>query len=238
MMDSSLARRLRVLRAERGLTLTEAAAGIGITRETLGDLERGRRKPYVPTLHKIAEFYEVPVENLMEEELTPPKATASAPGRSREPGASFAEDAEFPKADPEAIIEGYERIVDSNRRSWRELLDQQSERWERRLESGDYDLSAVSEFFESGAHISRALTRVLRASAYRGMLIMQHKGPYDLPSHDPEEYAATEIAPAAMRFLVVCDAVYEAASERFAQDELAQARRRREEMKAALSAVA
>jgi transcriptional regulator with XRE-family HTH domain len=67
MMQGSLAMRLRVLRAERGLSLTEAAERAGIQRQTLALLERGERHPHDPTLAKIAQGYGVPVEDLLEE---------------------------------------------------------------------------------------------------------------------------------------------------------------------------
>src|SRR5215208_6222216 len=67
MMQGSLAARLRVLRAERGLTQRQAAARAGVTPETISDLERGKRHAYMPTLAKIAKGYGVPVEDLLEE---------------------------------------------------------------------------------------------------------------------------------------------------------------------------
>jgi transcriptional regulator with XRE-family HTH domain len=67
MTQGSFAERLRVLRAQRGLALTEAAERIGIDRHTLRDLEVGDRTPRYPTLAKIAEGYGVPVEELLEE---------------------------------------------------------------------------------------------------------------------------------------------------------------------------
>jgi transcriptional regulator with XRE-family HTH domain len=77
MMQGSLATRLRVLRAERGLTLREAAAVTGVTKETLSDLERGLRHPHDPTLAKVARGYGVPFEELIDESvLSAPKAEA------------------------------------------------------------------------------------------------------------------------------------------------------------------
>jgi transcriptional regulator with XRE-family HTH domain len=67
MMQSSLARKLRVLRAERGLTQRAASAQIGVTKETLSDLERGLRHPHDVTLSRIARGYGVPVDELLEE---------------------------------------------------------------------------------------------------------------------------------------------------------------------------
>ena len=57
---------LRLLRAERGLTLEEAARRTGVTRETLGLLERGKRHPHTPTLSKIASGYGVSLEALLD----------------------------------------------------------------------------------------------------------------------------------------------------------------------------
>ena len=77
-MQGSLARKLRILRAERGLTQERAAGLIGITPETLSDLERGKRRAYGPTLSKIAKGYGVSVEDLIEEPV-PLDSGPSAP---------------------------------------------------------------------------------------------------------------------------------------------------------------
>jgi transcriptional regulator with XRE-family HTH domain len=80
MLQGSLGRKLRVLRAERGLRQDQAAELIGVAPETLSDLERGKRRAYAPTLSKIAKGYGVPVEELVAEE--PPLAEASRAGRA------------------------------------------------------------------------------------------------------------------------------------------------------------
>src|SRR5918993_2425307 len=80
MMQGSLAEKLRVLRARVGLSLTEAATRAGVTRDTLSDLEHGKRHPYMPTLSKIAKGYGVPVEELLEEPvLAGTKASETGP---------------------------------------------------------------------------------------------------------------------------------------------------------------
>ena len=71
--------RLRVLRAERGLSLTEAAERAGIQRQTLALLERGERHPHDPTLANIAKGYGVPVKDLLEEPALAGKAEAPQP---------------------------------------------------------------------------------------------------------------------------------------------------------------
>jgi transcriptional regulator with XRE-family HTH domain len=68
-MQKTLAARLRVLRARKGLTLLAASEELGIDRHTLRDLELGQgRTPRYPTLAKIADGYDVPVEDLLEKE--------------------------------------------------------------------------------------------------------------------------------------------------------------------------
>jgi transcriptional regulator with XRE-family HTH domain len=66
-MQDTLARKLRVLRAERGLTLREAEQLTSVDKDTLSKIERGLRHPYDVTLSKLARGYGVPVEDLLEE---------------------------------------------------------------------------------------------------------------------------------------------------------------------------
>jgi transcriptional regulator with XRE-family HTH domain len=73
-MRDLLPESLRMARMERGLSLRKAAALTGVTKETLSDLERGRRSPHPPTLFKIAQGYGVEVRDLLEPES--PKAPA------------------------------------------------------------------------------------------------------------------------------------------------------------------
>src|SRR5215204_4245506 len=89
MTNESLARRLRILRAARGITLAEAEELTGVTRETLGALEHGQRGAYTSTLEKIAKGYGVTVGDLMAEDepalagASGPKAEAPEAGASR-----------------------------------------------------------------------------------------------------------------------------------------------------------
>jgi transcriptional regulator with XRE-family HTH domain len=79
LMQGSLATKLRVMRAERGLTLRQAAPRLGVRPGTLSELERGARHPHDLTLAKIAKGYGVPVEELLEE------ASPLAPAPSASP---------------------------------------------------------------------------------------------------------------------------------------------------------
>ena len=60
-----VASRLRRLREQRGLTLTEAAALAGISKSTLSRLETGQRKPSLELLLPLAGTYRVPLDDLV-----------------------------------------------------------------------------------------------------------------------------------------------------------------------------
>ncbi len=86
MVQTSLGRKLRILRGERGLSMRRAADLCGVTKETLSALERGTREPHDPTLAKIAKGYGVPFEELLEE----PVPLGEAPRDRPEPSAGLA----------------------------------------------------------------------------------------------------------------------------------------------------
>jgi transcriptional regulator with XRE-family HTH domain len=87
MTHRSLALQLRVLRAERALTIEQAAARAGVTPETISDAERGRRHPYLPTLRKLAAGYGVPVEELLASEAEESEAALAGMGKAEAPAA-------------------------------------------------------------------------------------------------------------------------------------------------------
>ena len=87
-MQGLLSKRLRVLRAEHGFTISEAAERAGVTRETVRDLELGRRNARGTTLAKIAKAYGVPVSELLEVAEDGPDPLADAPRSSLETEAS------------------------------------------------------------------------------------------------------------------------------------------------------
>src|SRR5215218_8269279 len=76
MMQGSLAMQLRVLRAERGWTMREAAERMGVRAATLSDIENGRSHPHDVTLAKLAKGYGVPLEDLLEEQQAVPLSEA------------------------------------------------------------------------------------------------------------------------------------------------------------------
>jgi transcriptional regulator with XRE-family HTH domain len=65
MPSISLPVMLRSLRGERGLRVEDVANAIGVSADTLSRVERGTRHPRVSTVAKLAQFYEVRTEDLM-----------------------------------------------------------------------------------------------------------------------------------------------------------------------------
>jgi len=80
MMQKPLAAKLRLLRAQRGLTVKDAAFQVGVDRHTLRRIELGTQEAQYPTLAKIADGYGVPVEDLLEEPVAAGKAEARRRG--------------------------------------------------------------------------------------------------------------------------------------------------------------
>ena len=78
-MQESLGRKLRLMRAERGLSLREAARRAGVVKETISEIERGKTHPYDVTLAKLAHAYDVPLTELLEE----PVPLGEAPPETR-----------------------------------------------------------------------------------------------------------------------------------------------------------
>lgn len=57
--------RLRRVRAQRGLTLTEVADATGTSKSTLSRLENGQRRPTLELLLPLAQLYRVPLDDLV-----------------------------------------------------------------------------------------------------------------------------------------------------------------------------
>src|SRR5215207_1106988 len=79
MAHTWLSARLKAERVKRGLTLKEAAAGAEINRHTLGNIEAGRQDATPATIRKLADFYELPAEELFEGMANDPLASPPAP---------------------------------------------------------------------------------------------------------------------------------------------------------------
>jgi transcriptional regulator with XRE-family HTH domain len=149
MMQESLAERLRVLRAQQGLSLTEASEKIGVNRHTLRDLELGKREPYGPTIRKIAEGYGVPVAQLFEEPAVP---LVEAP---REAGPT---EAERQRPSLDRVREVFAPLADG--------LNRYCARWEEKLPTLQGTSEEVADFFADLQDFRPIFLRVLQNEFY------------------------------------------------------------------------
>ena len=61
-----LKNRLRVLRAEKEISQKDLAEEVDLSRQTVNSIERGKFNPSIITALKIAEFFEVPVDEVFQ----------------------------------------------------------------------------------------------------------------------------------------------------------------------------
>ena len=60
--------RIRVLRAERRWSQAELAERIGVSRNSVNAIENGRHDPSLPLAFRIAKAFELPVDQVFEDE--------------------------------------------------------------------------------------------------------------------------------------------------------------------------
>ena len=60
---------LRTLRAERGWSQSELADRVGVSRQTIHAIESGKYDPSLPLAFKLAEVFDLLIEELFEPEL-------------------------------------------------------------------------------------------------------------------------------------------------------------------------
>jgi transcriptional regulator with XRE-family HTH domain len=182
MTQTSLGHKLRVLRAERGLTLREAASRTGVAKETISDIERGTRHPHDVTLSKLAKGYGVPVEGLLEEPVPLAEAPEEA-GPARKPLA---------------------HLYDGARKGIETFCDH----WEHLLEVGDLNRQSLEEL-RIGIDSFNPVVDALAAAELRELSRRRHEvtgepleyGPLALHRKFGKE---ASLAPAVDRYIGVC----------------------------------
>jgi transcriptional regulator with XRE-family HTH domain len=182
MTQTSLGHKLRVLRAERGLTLREAASRTGVAKETISDIERGTRHPHDVTLSKLAKGYGVPVEGLLEEPVPLAEAPEEA-GPARKPLA---------------------RLYGGARKGIETFCDH----WEHLLEVGDLNRQSLEEL-RIGIDSFNPVVDALAAAELRELSRRHHEvtgepleyGPLALHRKFGKE---ASLAPAVDRYIGVC----------------------------------
>jgi transcriptional regulator with XRE-family HTH domain len=119
MEKEDLARRLRVLRAEKNWGLVEATKNLGIAPHTLADAESGRRVPRPDTLEKIAKGYGVPLGALFTDA---PVRTAELVGEPAPLAGAPATGQVAPPDEVEVLEEWDYHSEDELRLVWQEAL--------------------------------------------------------------------------------------------------------------------
>lgn len=64
-MENNFSQNLRLLRKKASLTQKEMSAQIGIRRPAYGAYEEGRSEPCMDTLIKIADYYDITIDDLI-----------------------------------------------------------------------------------------------------------------------------------------------------------------------------
>ncbi|NJY62790.1 helix-turn-helix transcriptional regulator [Salinimicrobium sp. CDJ15-81-2] len=60
--------RLKVLRAENDYTQEDLAEFIGVSRQTINAIEKGKFDPSLPTAFRISKFFKLPIEDIFDYE--------------------------------------------------------------------------------------------------------------------------------------------------------------------------
>ena len=65
--------RLKVLRAERDWTQANLAHELGVTRQTVNAIEKGKFDPSLPLAFKVARLFEMSIEDIFRDEPSTPR---------------------------------------------------------------------------------------------------------------------------------------------------------------------
>jgi putative transcriptional regulator len=70
--------RLKVLRAERDWTQANLADELGVSRQTVNAIEKGKFDPSLPLAFKVARLFELSIEDIFQDNPTTPTTTPNA----------------------------------------------------------------------------------------------------------------------------------------------------------------
>ena len=70
--------RLKVLRAERDWTQANLADELGVSRQTVNAIEKGKFDPSVPLAFKVARLFDISIEDIFQDNPTTPTTTPNA----------------------------------------------------------------------------------------------------------------------------------------------------------------
>jgi len=61
--------KLKVLRAERDWTQADLAQQLGVSRQTVNAIEKGKFDPSLPLAFKVARLFKMPIEDIFQDDL-------------------------------------------------------------------------------------------------------------------------------------------------------------------------
>jgi len=70
--------RLKVLRAERDWTQANLADELGVSRQTVNAIEKGKFDPSLPLAFKVARLFRLSIEDIFQDNPTTPTTTPNA----------------------------------------------------------------------------------------------------------------------------------------------------------------
>ncbi len=70
--------RLKVLRAERDWTQANLADELGVSRQTVNAIEKGKFDPSLPLAFKVARLFDLSIEDIFQDNPTTPTTTLNA----------------------------------------------------------------------------------------------------------------------------------------------------------------
>ena len=223
----SIGHNIRRLRDEKGWNQTELGFHADTSPSIISLIENGKRNPSTATLAKIAGALGVEVVDLF------PKGGRSSSELSFE---ELMEAERRGGATDADLLEEYEAVTRNYRLAFRKAIEGLVAPWQERLRTGAFDRSMVEQFFSDCYALSDGIALALSTVTVENLLQGKYKPPPR--SEDVEEMWASSISPAAVSLMDLSADIWEAAVARFAQDDLAKARRMRDGMQRTLGRAA
>jgi transcriptional regulator with XRE-family HTH domain len=190
--------RLREWRERAALSQGELAERSGTSRATIADLEAGNRRGQPKTVRRLSEALGIEPEDLYGREYPKEEAPPS------------------PQLTLNGLLEEERR--EATYRAWLEFVNRYAERWERRIETGTFDMGSVNEFIATLEDLGPTLNR----------LGLQEK--WEQPEESQDFSYGPIMDEAIGRLMDLLNPLIEAGVSKFDNSELEQFRRKRAEL--------
>jgi transcriptional regulator with XRE-family HTH domain len=195
-IDQGVGGEIKRLRSERDWSMAKLAVEADMSVSGVSMIENGKRNLTTTTLAKLARAFDVEVVDL------------------------------FPKTESRSSLEpSFNDVLEGERREsvygpWLDLANRYADRWERQLETGDFDLGRINEFVD----VVGEIVPVLRELNTRELEEFPVEGSDTFGGHE----ALT--GQAIWRILDLLQPLVNASHTKFANSDLEQLRRKRESL--------